>query len=97
MKALHRYTNEDLIIYDRIRKILKDLHPKCFTGIDREIIERCGKRLEVFRDNALLLNPEHEGSVFFDYILYTYKISGINLQGYAVDSLTPSIDPILCS
>ena len=55
MKALHKYTNEDLIIYDRIRKILKDLHPKCFTGIDREIIERCGKRLEVFRDNALLL------------------------------------------
>jgi hypothetical protein len=49
MKELHEYTNEDLIIYDGIRKILKDLHPKCFTGIDREIIVRCGKSLQVFR------------------------------------------------
>jgi len=92
MKALHEYTNEDLIIYDRIRKILKDLHPKCFTGIDREIIERCGKRLEVFRDNALLLNTEHEGSVFFDYILYTYKISGINLMQKAFDRFSQNYE-----
>ncbi|MDP4840167.1 MAG: hypothetical protein NWR43_01080 [Alphaproteobacteria bacterium] len=61
MKTLREYTSEDLIRYDRIRKILTDLYPKFFTGIDREILERCGKRLEVFKDNALLLNTEHEG------------------------------------
>lgn len=61
MKTLREYTNEDLIRYDRIRKILTDLYPKFFTNIDRETIERCGKRLKVFRDNALLLNTEHEG------------------------------------
>ena len=79
MKVSQEYNKEDLVRYDRIRKILTDLYPKFFTGIDREVIECCGKRLEVFRDNALLLNTEHESKIFFDYILYNYKIGGVNL------------------
>ena len=92
MKTLREYTSEDLIRYDRIRKILTDLYPKFFTGIDREILERCGKRLEVFKDNALLLNTEHEGKIFFDYILYTYKSSGINLMQKAFNRFSQNYE-----
>ena len=92
MKPRQEYKDDDLIRYDRIRIILTDLYPKFFTGIDREVIERCGKRLEVFRDNALLLNTEHEGKMFFDYILHTYKTSGSNLMQKAFNKFSQNYE-----
>lgn len=92
MKAYKEYKNEELIRYELIRNILTNLYPKFFTGIDREVIERCGKRLEVFRDNALLLNTEHEGKIFFDYILYTYKVGGINLMQKAFNKFSQNYE-----
>jgi len=83
------YSNKDLITYDRRRQVLTQLHPNFFTEIDRDISTRCAKRLNILQGNdSLMLNTEHEMSLFFDYILYTYKKSGINLMQRAFNNFS---------
>ena len=65
--------------YKQIRNILRDLYPKFMSMLDRDAVFRSARRVEISHGKALLLNTEHEMNFFYDYCLYNYRRSGINV------------------
>ncbi len=62
-----------------MRTTLRDLYPKFMSELDREAVERSARRLDILQGGSLLLNTEHEMNLFYDYCLYNYNRSGLNV------------------
>ena len=75
--------------YRQFRAVSRRVNDELLEKLPRDAIKACGKRLDVFRKGALVLDEE-EMPLFVDYCLYHYRPGGRNtIETALADDLYP--------
>jgi hypothetical protein len=81
--------------YKRYREFTRELQSHTLNKyLSKQALQICGKKLEVMRNDTLVLGQMDEICVFMDYCFYDYRQEGFNAVGrYMADSqLDPDSD-----
>lgn len=84
----YNLSNEDVKYYKRVRSILKDLYPRVVEFVTKDVIDFGSKSLDINSGRYVQLNTKHELDVLFEYSLYCYRDSGLNVYEKAYNKFS---------